>query len=105
MRKFITTILLLGATFTALAEGKADTVGDVCTEYSELASSVMKARQANTSIVTVYKLADGNKIVIAMIKQAYSYPLYSTSDSKNTAVTSFSNDVFLVCYNAFDEGV
>ena len=107
MKKLIATTLITAALSFNLAaeESKPNDIGEICGSYSELASSVMTARQNNTPINTVYKIADGNSLMIAIIKEAYAQPLFSTDDYKSNIIVSFSNDVFLACINKFNEGV
>lgn len=104
MKKLITATLIASAlSFNVVAEETdQDKISKICGSYSEIATSVMTARQNNTPIIAVYKIADGNKAVIAIIKDAYAQPLFSTNDYKSSIVTSFSNDVFLSCINQFE---
>jgi len=107
MKTLITATLMTAALSFNLAaqESNADSIGQICGSYAELAGNVMRARQNNTPIITVYKIADGNKIAIAIIKDAYAQPLFSTDDYKNNIIVSFSNDVFLNCINTFGDEV
>ena len=99
-----TSILIAGLSFNVAAEEtetKASSIQRICTSYSEIATSIMKARQANASIVSLYKFADGESTIIAIIKDAYGQPLYTSDEYKKSAVISFSNDIFLACYNTY----
>ena len=92
-----TSILIAGLSFNLAAtetETKASSI-------QRIATSIMEARQLNASIVNIIKAVDGETAIIEIIKKAYSQPLYSTDEYKKSAVVSFSNDIFLACYNTY----
>jgi hypothetical protein len=99
-----TSILIAGLSFNLAAEEtetKTSSIQRICTSYSEIATSIMEARQLNAPIVNIIKAVGGEAALLEIIKKAYSEPLYSTKEYKKTAVVSFSNDIFLACYNTY----
>ena len=99
--------LILAATlalsFNVVAETK--TPEQICGDLSKAAGHIMEARQLNTDIIKLVEIADGDKVIINMIKAAYNQPIYAMKENKAAAVTTFKNDVFLVCYESFVQGV
>tara|TARA_R110000772_G_scaffold61612_1_gene138789 strand:- start:576 stop:890 length:315 start_codon:yes stop_codon:yes gene_type:complete len=93
----ILTVLALTATISFNATANEST--DICVTYSDAATAVMTARQANRSVAELYKLVDGNKLMLALIKEAYNKPFYSTETYKQREINTFTNDVFLICIN------
>ena len=105
-RLILATLFTAALSFNLAAQETEDnSIGGICKSYSELAGNIMAARQANMPIIKVYEIADGNGIAIAMIKDAYAQPLFTTENYKNDIIVTFSNDVFLSCINKFDEEV
>lgn len=103
MKKFtVVTALLAGLSFNTFATDEPSKPIDVCFALSELAESVMRARQLNTPIATVFKIANGSKSMIILAKDAYKRPLYSSDEYKLDAINSFGSDVFLECANTID---
>lgn len=102
MNKIITALALTATlSFTA----QADEAIDTCTGLSALANKIMEMRQENISMADMHNVLKGNDVSIALLRDAYKKPAYSTSLNKQRAIDTFKNDVFLVCINNIDSKV
>ena len=91
--KVLTLVLASTLSFGSVA---SDSV-EMCSEYSELAGSIMTSRQLNVSMADVYGVLKESPVGIEMLKEAYKVPLYSVESNKENAVMEFKNDIFMLC--------
>ena len=91
--KVLTLVLASTLSFGSVA---SDSV-EMCSEYSELAGSIMTSRQLNVSMADIYNVLKESPVGIEMMKEAYKVPLYSVESNKENAVMEFKNDIFMLC--------
>lgn len=97
--------LLIGLTALALS-GQTFAVEDdfdLCDQWSTLASSVMKSRQAEVSISKLINLAKGQKPIIEVVKMAYKRPAYSVEENQEREIKQFANEVYMICLEELDK--
>lgn len=94
MKKLLTALAILSASFTAQAE---ESKGISCKEISEFAGSIMQIRQQGTPMADVYDRAGGSKVIESLIIPAYEVPKFNTAEYKQREVNKFKNEFFLVC--------
>lgn len=100
MKKLLTTLALTATlSFSAIADDAVDT----CVGYSALAEKIMEMRQENISIADMYSVLKGNDVSIALLKEAYKKPAYSTVVNKQREIDAFKNDTFMVCIQTMGE--
>lgn len=96
MKNFLLLILVLFLiSFKSYSEEKINKT--VCEEIADLATSIMDARQAGVDIIQMMQLAEGNKAVEFMIKEAYKQPEYTNKEFKNRAIKEFKENMYLLC--------
>jgi hypothetical protein len=82
--------------FTAFAEKLSF---KTCTNFSNLAESVMTSRQLGFDIVKAYEIAGDNKAFQLLVTDAYSQPKFLTKAYRNNSISKFKNKYFLNCIN------
>jgi len=91
--------ILLALLLSACVISDAHSVS--CIEVSELAETVMSARQRNVDITKFMANFDSDSTLDEMIrtlaKKAYALPLYSTDEYRINTIRTFKNDVYLSC--------
>ncbi|MES1926533.1 hypothetical protein [Salinisphaera sp. T31B1] len=101
------TIITCGLLAGALAMPVyAATATDGCRAMSGLAGAIMEQRQANADMGDLVARAQTTPlpgITTAIIRDAYSEPLYSSPVYQQRAVRSFSNDVYATCLDAISD--
>jgi len=90
MKKLFFILFLLFSTPVLAAD-------DPCANIGELANLLMEVRQANGSAQVVMNQANGNKLVKAMIIDAFKEPVYHTKAYKDKAVSEFTNKWYMFC--------
>lgn len=73
-----------------------------CKGVSEVAKSIMEARQGGAPMSKLMDIAAENGIMQAMVRDAYSVPHYSVEANKNRAAADFSNEQYAMCANVFN---
>jgi hypothetical protein len=94
-------VLTLTATLSFTAQ--ADEAIDTCTGLSALANKIMEMRQENISMADMHNVLKGNDVSIALLKEAYKKPAYSTVVNKQREIDAFKNDTFMVCIQTMGE--
>ena len=81
----------------------------VCNALSELAESVMQARQAGVDMSDMYQSASEgesekiNNIHRQLVRMAFSIPAYNTPEFKDREIRDFKNKAFATCVEARNE--
>ena len=70
---------------------------EFCKGLASLANTVMSARQSGVPMTTQVEIANGDSLVIDMIKQAYHHPKFGSDEYQKKAATEFSNMWFMAC--------
>ncbi|MCU7836500.1 MAG: hypothetical protein KZQ83_14780 [gamma proteobacterium symbiont of Taylorina sp.] len=77
-----------------------------CSNASDIAESIMYARQQNADMIKVYNagaktLPDKRtkKTLMRLVQRAYKKRRYSTEKYKNNAIMDFKNKIFNECYS------
>ncbi len=111
MKKLLTlSVLILGCTFTVQANDRQERL-EYCQSDSELASSIMRARQTGVTyramIETLESQQDDNpeerNYIENLINIAYSFTVYTSEEEKQLAIEEFEDMVFRVCYQSNNE--
>lgn len=89
--KRIITAALLAASFNASAGI------EVCDSIAGLAGTVMEARQKGGDMAAMVKIANGHKAVLAIVRDAFNTPRYSTPAIIEHTVSEFRNRWYSVC--------
>lgn len=92
MKKLILSLLLI----TPLANAQL-TLED-CQKVEKDSAVIMKLRQEGVDYSHMYKLANGNKLVISMINHAYDgWPQFQSKDFKQRAINEYKEYYFRSC--------
>lgn len=82
-------------------------IANDCEAFGKVATSTMQARQNGVPIQKIVETAKKHfqqeellKIVLFIIKEAYSKPRFMSEDNQEMAITEFGNEVYLGCLNA-----
>lgn len=73
----------------------------ICTNYSELAGSMMKARQSGATMAVMMSKANGLSIAEGYVKDAFRIPRYSLPAQQVRAAEDFSDAKFRQCHDEF----
>ena len=103
MKKLIIGLAVALSFTTAQAETKS-TDAEICEAVSTLAESIMRSRQSGTSVVSVAKIVQDNKLAMMIVKEAYREPAYSSEPYRSQAVTDFGSKYYLQCLEARGKG-
>jgi hypothetical protein len=76
-------------------------VTKICTNYSELAGSMMGARQAGATMAMMMAKANGLSIAEGYVKDAFRIPRYSLPAEQVRAAEDFSDTKFRQCHDEF----
>ena len=97
MKKLLLVSLLMILPFTAKAESNFE----ICQGMAAMAEGIMTARQYNVDASELYALAQKEpsltELAIAMIKDAFDTPRYTTTQHQENAIRDFKNDIFMTC--------
>jgi len=69
-----------------------------CESLEKAATITMKARQNGESMRKLIERANGEKVLILLITDAYEKRRFLSDDNKKRAVEDFSNSVYMACY-------
>lgn len=72
-------------------------VHETCLSYSELAASIMGARQRGVPMSRMMKIADGDKMTEAMLIDAYDRPRMNLEENQLEMTRDFENQIYLAC--------
>jgi len=100
MKSIILATLVAFATFNVQAAETKDQYIEKCTIIGDIAKDVMTARQADVPMVEMLQAAQGNKLFVLLIEQAYEYSVLDTEEYKQKYIKQYSDKVFKDCYNA-----
>lgn len=84
----------------SLAAGAQNATAQRCAKLGELASSVMEARQGGVPFTKMIELAEGNKLVEAIVVEAFKIPRYSSEPYQRKAISDFVEKVEVTCYSS-----
>lgn len=93
MKTYIIPVLL--AVLAAPAVNAADF--EVCEIYAESAESIMTSRQYGAPMIEVMRIAQGNEVLVLLVKGAYKEPRWSTEANKQKAIREFANELTRRC--------
>lgn len=100
----IAALLLLTAPPLSAEQGDAAPVDPhtKCLTYSQLAESIMQARQEGVPMSTVMEilLPIGGKLAPAMVTLAYEEPRWGSEDLQQMAIANFRDENYLACFRA-----
>jgi len=68
-----------------------------CTQVNDIAWEVVTARQNGVSAQKLMEMAEGNRAVQGMIKEAYASPRYSTAEFQKRAADEMANTWYMAC--------
>lgn len=88
----IVAVLLSNPTFAA-----NENMRESCLSQQELAHAIMQARQAGVPLSDSLGIAKGNEVVEAIVRMAFVYPKFNSSEAKSDAADTFANKIFLMC--------
>lgn len=96
MKKLILALSIAAASFTVQAE---ESKADACTNMAKAAGSIMEYRQSGLEMSALYQefSKQNNDFGIAVLKDAYRIPKFSTSQYKQSAIGKFKNKWFMRC--------
>lgn len=77
----------------------ADEIHAQCSEFASLAKVIMEKRQAETPVVSLIEVAEGED-VRDLILAAYERPAYRTPESQAREISKFENAAYLSCNKA-----
>lgn len=92
--------LTIIATFNVQAAETKEQYIEKCNIISDIAKDVMTARQFDVSMQEMLQAAQGNKLFVMLIEQAYEYSVLDTEEYKQKYIKQYSDKVFKDCYNA-----
>lgn len=95
------TLLLTIALASPVAAQEVTPV-ELCSKVHELASTIMKHRQNEVSMVKMVELAGQNAVALILVKSAYDVPSYRAESNKSAEVKRFANGAFKERLSAFD---
>jgi hypothetical protein len=101
MKKLLAVLAL--STTLSFSVGASNDSQDICLQYSELATEIMRARQNDKLISDIYPMVKDSDISIEVLKWAYEKPLESTPEGKETITRDFTNEVFMICINVYGD--
>lgn len=99
-------IIVLVSAIALSAYSSASDEVEVCTQMSELAGAVMRARQVGLPAADLakhfkdnYEESDNSlyKLSIVMITDAFEVPRYSTQSYRDDSINDFKNEYFIEC--------
>ncbi len=99
LKMMIAALLVSGV---AYAEEDAS-VTEVCANLSEFAESAAELRYEGVPMRSTMEAAAGNEFTVAIVRDAYALPDYSTEGYQRNAVREFGNEVYEYCYEQFSE--
>ena len=97
----------LAVALAALIASPALADVETCSNASELARSIMEARQsgipASKTVATVLPLvSEGSTgLMTDIITAAYKQPRYNGAEYQQTAIGDFADEVYVACMDAF----
>lgn len=100
MKSIILAGFIALATFNIQAAETKEQYIEKCNIISDIAKDVMTARQADVSMLEMLQAAQGNKLFVMLIEQAYEYSVLDTEEYKQKYIKQYSDKVFKDCYNA-----
>lgn len=99
MTRYLIVSLLALLSLTASNTIRAEvTLVEKCTTIERLAKAIMARRQEGTSISSMMEVASGDRMVMSIVRAAYSEPQYATADMQAREVTNFANRVASICF-------
>lgn len=95
--------LIIFLIFISTVPVYAVTWSEVCTNWSELAETIMIKRQAGISMSDVMNVAIKNNdtMLESIIIEAYDDPRYITKDMQERIIEDFKNKIYLRCAKAY----
>jgi hypothetical protein len=108
MRTLFITIGLSAISSIAVAQTLPNSFdSSVCPMVGSLATTVMTKRQANVPMSDLMQALDKmdqstptTRVIKTMTIQAYSVPLFSTDEAKQSEISDFANGVMVACYSS-----
>jgi len=100
--------VFISITFLIVASTFAFANDEMCTDMSELAASIMKARQQGASMSLVISAATKNlddatsAAIREIVIDAYNAKRWHSESIQKRAIDDYRNKIFLLCINSFD---
>ena len=98
-KTILTAVIVMTASITYASD-------DICGKYSELAESIMSARQTGVPAVKLIETQMDNEnaaffnLYKNLVIEAYEYPRYSFKDLQQESINDFKNDIYIECLKA-----
>ncbi len=96
MKHLLVTLAILTTPLTSYANSLCNTLGDS-------AELTMQHRQAGIDIEDLLEIAKGDKLLKAIVLDAYREPYMETNKMKEKYVREFKNKVVVDCYKIMGE--
>lgn len=95
-------ILIALAVFTLSSPAIANEESPLkkCTLVSELAETIMTARQNGVAMARMLEIADGNTLTEGLVMEAYDHPSYSTESVQQRTIRNFADRQMNACMKA-----
>ncbi|EPE99551.1 hypothetical protein RGCCGE502_05190 [Rhizobium grahamii CCGE 502] len=95
------------ASFLLCAPAYAENSTETCRAVGETAKTVMEARQRNADMSKLMEIMDrtgeGKEFYRRIVILAYKRPAWHTQKLRDEAISQFSNDIQLACYQNSDK--
>lgn len=93
---------LIALAFVSCSPAGADERTETCAEYHDLAEVIMHGRQVGASMPVVMDIVDGHSVAVAIVRDAYEVPRYSTGEYQHRAKVDFANRIYADCLRVID---
>lgn len=85
-----------------LSAGQAHADPALCKAVHTLSGTIMSGRQRGVDIIDMVDIADGDTVVLRLIRSAYEVPRYSSQDYIDKAVGEFKAKAYISCLEAVE---
>lgn len=88
----IATLLLVNP-----AASYAVTTQEMCESQEQMANTIMQARQTGVPLQRMLDLANGDAVIKAIVRMAFTKPKFTSEKYKGNAADQFANEIYLLC--------
>lgn len=98
-RIFILFIMIMGISILNCYADEQENL-KLCKAVESLAAEIMDCRQSGVQMSKTMEIANGNKMLIMFIEEAYNSPKYRVESNRKEANIEFGNKAYLRCMKA-----
>lgn len=94
----------LAAIFPFHAVCAGELTPEKCKASYTIAEKIMEARQHGVPLPRMIEIAEGDALFMALTRQAYETPRFSSESYKRNKIQDFANEIYLICLRKMEEG-